>query len=177
MMIAAVKAFVKKDELNKDNTEMFKDQFQLSDAKIDELEEMEKSELRQLYKFSSEDTDELKTDFKSLGQEEFKNRFVEKLRVTLKLAEDDTKISELKKRFTETEREAIRGKFSGLGREAFIEKYKLTDIERSGVDELIDFFKKQTVAFSEAKSQIVVFMSHGDNGKITGKLFHIVVIF
>ena len=167
MMIAAVKVFVKKDKLTADNVEMFKRQFQLDDEVIEDLKELKEGELRQVYNFSTDVIDELKGDFDSIGQEEFENGLMEKLCQQLKpmLEKEDT--TELNKKLSEPEKRAIQGEYKKLGREAFRKRYSLTNINI--VDELLDFFQREAFPLSKAKSQIVVIMSHGDNGKITGK--------
>ena len=168
MMQAAVKAFVRKDELKDGDTEKFKMQFSLNDAKMkllkEELQRSGSKEFGEQYKISVEDMEEMKRKFKTIGEDEI-NQYMAGLRDHL-ADKDHITIDDLD--LSLEEHDAMYGRFENLGRRVFMDKYRLKEENIKELDKLIQKFTEETISFSEAKSQIVVFMSHGKQGMIMG---------
>ena len=169
-MIAAVRAFAKKDDLTtKEQKKAFKIQFQLTEKTMKKMEsdfekiqkgELKETEFVENHKVPFEDIEAFRTEFKITGQEALTKQLAKK---------SHTKFLELIKNFDQE-----KNKFSDnelkkkVGRKAFMEKYRLNPKELSELSVLINRYVNEGIQFNKTLSLIVVFMSHGKDGKILG---------
>ena len=170
MMVAAVRAFAKKDDLTtQEQKKAFKIQFQLNEKTMKKMEtdfkkiqkgKSTEMEFAKNYKISFEDIEELRNEFKITGQEVLTKQLVKK---------SDTKFLELIKNFDQEKNKFFDNELKmKVGRKAFMEKYKLNKGEPSELDVLIQKYAKEGIQFDKTLSLVVVFMSHGKDGKILG---------
>ena len=166
-MIAAVKAFAKKDKLGiLQKKQAFRKQFQLFDDKnMNELEEFFKDlrsdpekeaeeaikEFADTFLLNFEDAEEFENGFETSRRETLKNIFMAKLDRKQKLN-------------LENEEENI-------GRKAFANKYKLGNIME--LDNLITKFKTEAkTPLIDTGCLVLALMSYGNRGTIQGTSFN-----
>ena len=158
MMIAAVKAFARKDELNDETKkEDFKKQFQL-DKNIDELknccEDEGIKELVNKYFLTYEDAEEFTNDFKASREEALEEQLKKKFKENL----------------PEDKRCGISLKDEG-GRKAFMNKYKIDDIDKIDTDIINKIEEQAKTPLKETDCLVVALMSHGDADTIQGNIY------